>query len=351
MELQFLEFLEIFLEPIGKPDIHHVVAYSWSRREDSRGLGKRFADTTFTCRTFFPDVEEDFLLYLAIAGSSDEPGLRLRTRSSSSDRISVAKLVYQARSKEQDAPQSKNAPTPKDEYHEALVCAAFAFACCAGPLGGFCLGELVARYVAELVIPTSVNYPKLELVDRIEWGGKFRGKFVFPFDAYSAVFASNAWFWMVLSNGRIVKKIWQFAVHKIADGIVFFLFIQVTAVWAHDSWAAEFFIDWFKYSQPDVRFVIISIPLRESNVEEATKSLLSARYSRRASLRRHLCQLRDVLIGRGNYESRKIKTSTSFNSRVHEFEPRFATVRNPVAILVFTIYFNRVGLIRVAPSF
>ena len=137
------------------------------------------ADTPFTCRTFFPDVQEDFLLYLAIAGSSDEPGLRLRTHSSSSDRISVAKLMYQARSQEQDAPQSKN----EDEYHEALVCAAFAFACSAGPLSGFSLEELVTRYVAELIIPTSVNYPKLELVDRIEWGGKFRGKFVFPFDA------------------------------------------------------------------------------------------------------------------------------------------------------------------------
>ena len=141
------------------------------------------ADKPFTCRTFFPDVEEDFLLYLAIAGSSDEPGLYLSTPSSSSDRISVAKLMYLARFKEQDEPQSQNAPTPKDEYHEALVCAAFAFACSAGPLSGFCLKELVTRYVAELMIPTSVNYPELELVDRIEWGGKFRGKFVFPFDA------------------------------------------------------------------------------------------------------------------------------------------------------------------------
>jgi hypothetical protein len=91
--------------------------------------------------------------------------------------------MYLARFKEQDEPQSQKAPTPKDEYHEALVCAAFAFACSAGPLSGFCLEELVTRYVAELMIPTSVNYPKLELVDRIEWGGKFRGKFVFPFDA------------------------------------------------------------------------------------------------------------------------------------------------------------------------
>ena len=135
-------------------------------------------DHPFTCRTFFPDVKEDFLFYLAIAGSAREPGLRLEN----TDRISVGKLVYQANFAMSSPPGSVNAPNPDDQYHEALVCAAFAFACSAGPLTGYSLEELVTRFVAELMISRTVKYPKLKLVDRIDWGGKFTGKFVLPFD-------------------------------------------------------------------------------------------------------------------------------------------------------------------------
>ena len=76
-----------------------------------------------------------------------------------------------------------NAIKPPDEHHEAVVCAAFAFACSAGPLGGYCLEDLVTRYVAELISCVRERYPVLETVDKIEWGGSFTGKFVFPFDA------------------------------------------------------------------------------------------------------------------------------------------------------------------------
>ena len=104
---------------------------------------------------------------MAIAGSSTYPGLYVAGISSPYERISVAKLVNEVFTGDTILAGSVNAIKPPDNHHEAVVCAAFAFACSAGPLGGYRLEDLVTRYVPELISCVSEGYLVLGTVDNI----------------------------------------------------------------------------------------------------------------------------------------------------------------------------------------
>jgi hypothetical protein len=135
----------------------------------------------FTCISFFPDVSEDFLLYLTLVGSLVRPGLTIESPDTP-ERISTAKFMDEVLFKNYKAVLSKNNILPSYGEHEAVVCAAFFTACNAGSLRGCSLEELVTRFVAELIIPQSTHYAKLKKVDKIPLLGTFNSQFVFPFD-------------------------------------------------------------------------------------------------------------------------------------------------------------------------
>ena len=140
----------------------------------------------FSCTSFFPDPREDFLLYLVLAGSKAEPGLRVAGSASGStqllSRISVAKLVNFVFAGCRKLPSSVSDLLPSFAEHEAVVCAAFYTACNAGGLSGCSLEELVTRFVAELAAPRDCLYPQLGTVEKIPWSGEFTARFAFPFD-------------------------------------------------------------------------------------------------------------------------------------------------------------------------
>jgi len=139
----------------------------------------------FSCTSFFPDPREDFLLYLVLAGSKAEPGLRVAGSAPGSElfpRISVAKLVNLVFEGCPKLPSSVSNLLPSFAEHEAVVCAAFYTACNAGGLSGCSLEELVTRFVAELAAPGDCLYPQLGTVDKIPWSGEFTARFAFPFN-------------------------------------------------------------------------------------------------------------------------------------------------------------------------
>ncbi len=135
----------------------------------------------FTRISFFPDVSEDFLLYLTLVGSSARPGLTIKS-STTPERISTAKLMDDVLFRNQKAVLSKNNILPSYGEHEALVCAAFFTACNSGSLHGCTLEDLVTRFVAELIIPRNTHFAILTKVDKIPLRGKWRASFAFPFD-------------------------------------------------------------------------------------------------------------------------------------------------------------------------
>ena len=136
----------------------------------------------FSCITFFPDPNEDFLLYLMLAGIRNQPGLYVTTQKQLFDRISMAKLLEMVFRNTPKLPSSVNDIAPSFAYHEALVCASFFSACNAGSLRGCTLEELVARFVSELITTPKTNFRKLTLVDKVPLKGDFFAQFVFPFD-------------------------------------------------------------------------------------------------------------------------------------------------------------------------
>ena len=137
----------------------------------------------FPCITFFPDPTEDFLFHLVLAGSLKTPGLRVYDRTNTLIRISVAKLAQSALKNRSSLPASRNAFVPSFADHEAIVCAAFYTACNAGSITGCSLEELIARFVAELMIPRNgALYQELTVVGPIQWNGKFHAPFLFPYD-------------------------------------------------------------------------------------------------------------------------------------------------------------------------
>jgi len=142
-------------------------------------VGKRI---TFSCTTFFPDPKEDFLLYLMLAGTREQPGLYVKTKEESLVRISMAKLLQMVFPNNAKLPSSINDIGPPFGYHEALVCASFYSACNAGTLRGCTLENLVARFVSELLTPSETHYSELALVDKIPLKGEFFSQFAFPFD-------------------------------------------------------------------------------------------------------------------------------------------------------------------------
>jgi hypothetical protein len=136
----------------------------------------------FSCTTVFPDPTEDFLFYLALAGSSKQPGIFLRDNKSVLYRVSVITLLKRVLEFTTRVPQSSNHLTPSYDEHEALTCAAFFIACSAGSLHGCTLEELLTRYVAELITQRDTQYPKLRTADKIPLDGDFTGRFAFPYD-------------------------------------------------------------------------------------------------------------------------------------------------------------------------
>ena len=137
----------------------------------------------FHCRSFFPEPSEDFLFYLALAGSRTHPGLYLLDRIKMHERISVAKVINSVIPMSPNLPQSRNHLMPSYDSHESLVCAAFYAACNAGELSGCSLEDLVTRFVAELLTPKIVSFPNLKPVDKIPLRTPFQSRFVFPFDS------------------------------------------------------------------------------------------------------------------------------------------------------------------------
>jgi hypothetical protein len=136
----------------------------------------------FSCTTVFPDPKEDFLFYLALAGSSKQPGIFLRDKNSVLYRVSVTTLLRRVLEFTTRVPQSSNHITPSYGEHEALTSAAFFIACSAGSLHGCTLEELLTRYVAELITQRDTQYPALTTVDKIPLDGDFTGRFAFPYD-------------------------------------------------------------------------------------------------------------------------------------------------------------------------
>jgi hypothetical protein len=135
----------------------------------------------FTCISFFPDVSEDFLLYLTLVGSSVRPGLTIKSPDQP-ERISTAKLMEDVLFGNYKAVLSKNNILPSYGEHEAVVCAAFFTACNSGSLRGSTLEDLVTRFVAELIDARDEHYVTLGTVDPIPFDGDFTAKFAFPFD-------------------------------------------------------------------------------------------------------------------------------------------------------------------------
>ena len=136
----------------------------------------------FSCTSFFPDPNEDFLLYLMLAGSRKQPGLYVKGSKMQFERISMAKLLQTVFDNTPKLPSSVYDIAPSYDYHEALVCSAFFTACNSGSLRGCTLEELVARFVSELMIPPGTNYRALTLDDKVPLKGDFHAQFAFPFD-------------------------------------------------------------------------------------------------------------------------------------------------------------------------
>ena len=135
----------------------------------------------FDLFTYFPDPNNDFLLYLTLAGSTACPGLIVNDSSGNPVRVTVANLVKTALPANHSIP-SINAKMPHWGIHEMIVCAAFMTACNSGPLRGISLEELVTRFVAELV--DADKYVPLKTVAQIEWVGssEWKGQFMWPYD-------------------------------------------------------------------------------------------------------------------------------------------------------------------------
>ena len=140
----------------------------------------------FRALTFFPNPQNDFLLYLGLAGSCKYPGLIYRDVNLGFDkRISAAKLVNDIFPNHRPrVPGSANVKMPEFSLHEMVVCAAFMTACNSGALSGMTLEELVTRFVAELINSHDQDHVKLKTVAEIAWAEStsFRGQFMWPYD-------------------------------------------------------------------------------------------------------------------------------------------------------------------------
>jgi hypothetical protein len=144
-------------------------------------------ETEFTCSTFFPDLDKDFLFYLGLAGSAKNPGLIVEyEHPARTARISAAKLIKLVFSPIQNSIDSVNNKNPKWQQHEMVMCAAFMTACNSGPLEGQSLEALITHFVAELL--ECDQYVELEELETIAWthpeNCEWRVKFLLPYDSH-----------------------------------------------------------------------------------------------------------------------------------------------------------------------
>jgi hypothetical protein len=142
--------------------------------------------TLFHCWTFFPDLCDDFLFFLGLAGSRTQQGLRIMTNGQEK-RVSTAWLI--GRSLETTEPSfsaPQNAISSRWEDEEMIVTAAFVTACNCASFSGSTLEEFLTRFVSELIDARDDHYVDLEVVDKIKWAGTFKAKFVWPYNTEMA---------------------------------------------------------------------------------------------------------------------------------------------------------------------
>ena len=144
-------------------------------------------ETEFTCSTFFPDLDKDFLFYLGLAGSAINPGLIVEyEHPGRTTRISAAKLIELVLSPTQNSIDSVNNKNPKWQRHEMVMCAAFMTACNSGLLKGQSLEALITHFVAELL--ECDEYVKLKELETVAWkppgNCEWRARFLLPYDTH-----------------------------------------------------------------------------------------------------------------------------------------------------------------------
>ena len=176
------------------------------------GEGPQVQSIPFFCSTYFPKLEDDFLLYLVLAGSLRKPGLHVHDTNSNSPsltqkhprldlcdgkettgirrrpdlktRISAAQLIRRRwLMKDISHLQSSNAVMPDHSLGEMIAAAAFMTASNCGAITGCGLEEFVTRFVMELVTHDFEDFVELQSVDKIKWAGEFTAQFIWPFDS------------------------------------------------------------------------------------------------------------------------------------------------------------------------
>jgi hypothetical protein len=150
-------------------------------------------DWVFTCATYFPDVTDDFLLFLTLAGCPTSPGLRLKP--SREQRISASRLIASVWAEiDSNKFPNVNALMPDWGTMEFRAVASFMTACNAGELTGCSVDNFLALFASELINSSLEPYvnilpphlsqsavdPSITENPGYGWDMPFKVKFILP---------------------------------------------------------------------------------------------------------------------------------------------------------------------------
>ncbi len=167
------------------PNVEALFFTLW-RRPGLSGMYFRTSsgDRYLSSSTYFPAPSDDFLLYLCLAGSNENPGLRVVKHADAGNvetRISASNLLKHVLNM-YPVIKSPSANSPNWEMDEMIVCASFMTACNSGKLQGCSLEEFLSRFVSELIALDDHDYLELGNVDEIKWCGSFQAQFMWRYN-------------------------------------------------------------------------------------------------------------------------------------------------------------------------